>query len=286
MGGDPGGGPHGEMAAVYWFAMRPAGARCETHHAQTDPLSAMALQASATPPGSRTRRPFTKAGLVGAILVVLYSVAQPQLNDRFGWNLPALLDGDTASESSQDSAVRGAQGDDPDRGPSPTDRFEDAADRSDGPRGGTDSLAAEPGVEQSVDSGRAGLKYGLLREVGADRYLSPAGLLYTPGSAEGHRLKHLERHTKDQPGRPGKHGVFEGGMEATVRLLDDAYERIKAERSGITTEVDGDRTVHTVNMNKRIGYVGGREGNRRRKPMARRVRIVLEGQRVITAYPL
>lgn len=75
-------------------------------------------------------------------------------------------------------------------------------------------------------------------------------------------------------------------MEATVRLLDDAYERIKAERSGITTEVDGDRTVHTVNMNKRIGYVGGREGNRRRKPMARRVRIVLEGQRVITAYPL
>ena len=42
----------------------------------------------------------------------------------------------------------------------------------------------------------------------------------------------------------------------------------------------------SVDMGRRVGFVGGREGNRMRKPMARRVRIVLDGTRVITACPL
>lgn len=146
-----------------------------------------------------------------------------------------------------------------------------------------------PAISQNdapaADPSDPSLKYGLLQEIGRDRYLSPAGLLYTPGSAEGHRLEHLKRHTADQPSRPGKHGVFDGGMEGALTSIEKAYEKAQAEQR-TTTEVDGNRTIYTVDMGKRIGYVGGREGNQKRKPMARRVRLVLEGNRVITAFPL
>jgi hypothetical protein len=129
------------------------------------------------------------------------------------------------------------------------------------------------------------LKYGLLREVSRDRYLSPAGLLYAPGSAEGHRLEHLRRHTIDDPSRPGSHGVFDGEMAGALKTIDRAYELAKKGQR-TTKQEDQGRTIYTVDMGSRIGYVGGRDGGRRRKPMARRVRIVVEGNRLITAYPM
>jgi hypothetical protein len=39
-------------------------------------------------------------------------------------------------------------------------------------------------------------------------------------------------------------------------------------------------------MQRRIGFVGGRVGAERRHPAARKVRLVLEGNKVITAYPM
>lgn len=109
--------------------------------------------------------------------------------------------------------------------------------------------------------------------------------MYGPGSAEGHRLEHLKRHTKDDPRRRGSHGVFEGGMEGALKTIDAAYSRAKNNQR-TTKEVDGDRTIYTVDLGKRIGYVGGSTGQRRGKPMARRVRLVLEGNYVVTAFPL
>jgi hypothetical protein len=130
------------------------------------------------------------------------------------------------------------------------------------------------------------LHYGLLTEISPDRYQSPAGLLYTPGSEEGHRLKHVQRHTEDMPQRPGSHGVFDGGMEGALKAIDTAYVMVKEKKSGVQKEENGSRTIYTINMGTRIGYVGGREGNRRKRPMARRLRLVVEGNRVITAFPL
>ncbi len=86
-----------------------------------------------------------------------------------------------------------------------------------------------------VDSGD--LLYGLLREISGRQYLSPAGLIYGPGSAEGHRLDHLQRHTEDDPGRAGSHGVFDGGMAGALTTIDLAYERAKTGQR-TTTEVD------------------------------------------------
>ncbi len=129
------------------------------------------------------------------------------------------------------------------------------------------------------------LLYGILKDLGDRRYISPAGLLFTRGSAEGHRLDHLKRHTVDDPSRAGKHGVFDGGMEGALVTLDRAYERAKT-GTRTTKELDQGRTVYTVDMGTRVGYIGGRDGKQQGNPMARRVKIVLDENRVITAYPL
>ncbi len=129
------------------------------------------------------------------------------------------------------------------------------------------------------------LVHGLLQEISQDQYLSPAGLIYGPGSAEGHRLDHLRRHIQDQPKRPGKHGVFDGGMQGALKTIDAAFQRAQKEQRTTKTS-DRNRTIYTVDFGKRIGFIGGQDGRRRRNPMARRVRLVLEGKRVITAYPM
>lgn len=195
-------------------------------------------------------------GLLGAVLVIGYWLLVPTLNARFGLELPELRDWNAGNADQQ---------------------ADDATDRS---KPDSNSVA-----DASSDEGAA-LKYGLLREVQPDRFLSPAGLMYGPGSQEGHRLRHLERHLQDAPTRAGPHGVFDGEFPEVLAIIDEGYQRAKAAKSGVTTEKQAQRTIHTINLGRRIGYVGGREGNRRDRPQARRLRIVLEGNRVITAFPL
>lgn len=176
----------------------------------------------------------------------------------------------------------------PQRDQASSDRITDQRMKPSGSTPGMAGNKAPPTADPTADPKAADgdeLVYGLLREIRTDRYLSPQGLQYVPGSAEGHRLEHLRRHTEDQPSRPGKHGVFDGGMEGALVTIDDAYQRAKKNQR-TTKQVDRDRTIYTVDMGRRIGYVGGRDGNRQRKPMARRVKMVLEGTQVITAYPL
>jgi hypothetical protein len=127
--------------------------------------------------------------------------------------------------------------------------------------------------------------YGILRETAADDYLSPAGLRYTRGSAEGHRLKHIERHLVDDPGRPGKHGVFDGDMPQVIRWIDEAYGLAKRGARGTRKSEEDGRIVYEASFSKPIGYVGGRDGRRDNNPDARRLRLVVEGNKVITAFP-
>ncbi|MDE0862988.1 MAG: hypothetical protein OSA98_04315 [Rubripirellula sp.] len=161
-----------------------------------------------------------------------------------------------------------------------------------GPRGPPNSVSNDNQQATSVSQTKGQkstqtqhLRYGLLQEFAKDQFRSPAGLVYAPGSAEGHRLEHLRRHTKDQSTRPGNHGVFDGDMPGALKTIDLAYTRAK-QGQRTTKKMDRNRTVYTVDMGKRVGFVGGRDGGRRRNPMAKRVRLVLEGNRVITAYPM
>lgn len=154
-----------------------------------------------------------------------------------------------------------------------------------------DSKGAEanPGASTSIDGPSArsnSASSGQLKELPGDVLVSPAGLQYTRGSQQGHRIKHVMVHARDEPNRPGQHGVFTvGGRDEIVALLDEAYVMSQQNSPNVRSKSDRDRTVLTVDMGRQIGYVGGQSGNRRGQPSARHLRIVLEGNRVITAYP-
>jgi len=135
---------------------------------------------------------------------------------------------------------------------------------------------------------------GQLKPVGGGVLESPAGLRYAPGSREGHRTRHVLRHARDNPDRPGPHGVFTpapgsraaASDQAVFALIDDAYRRAQRGGRGVQTRRQQGRTIHTVDMGRTVGYVGGRDGNRQNRPPARHIRLVLEGRNVITAFPL
>ena len=127
---------------------------------------------------------------------------------------------------------------------------------------------------------------GPLRKIGRDTWASAAGVIYGRGGREGSRLDHILRHAEDQPDRPGSHGVFDGDRNEIIRLIDEAF--LEARRGGrhVDTDVQDRRTVHTVDMQRRVGYIGGQNGPRLNHPAATHVRLVLEGKRIITAYPV
>jgi len=267
-------------------------------------------------PRGRKAKATTMGGAGIAVLLALYAFAQPLLNERFGWQLPEL------TQAAQQDAAEPAPAPQVDTvdeglrppGTAPVKRFpsgplakvpaeREAQNRSAPATADSSKLNHSPSGEdtsptgvnqrdsgrtkpQPADAGAANeLLYGLLVDQGGERYVSPAGLLYTRGSQEGHRLRHLERHVVDDPDRPGSHGVFDGGMAGALRTVDRAYTKAKTGVQTSTLQEDG-RTIHTVDLATRVGYVGGSEGRRRKNPMARRVRLVLERNRVITAYPM
>jgi hypothetical protein len=194
------------------------------------------------------------AGLLGLIAAaVLYvAVIQPWAEKRFGVSLPTLVDVDDSPATKQV--------------PSQAPRTESHKPPSYRVEGGDLS--------------------GVLTEVGRDTYRSPAGLRYTRGSQHGTRLAHLMSHTSDDPDRVGQHGVYDATDPAAVVLLvDEAYRKALTGKQ-VKVQREGDQTVYTVDMGRRIGYVGGQSGNRRGKPPADHLRIVVQGDRLITAFPL
>lgn len=182
---------------------------------------------------------------LGAI-VVGYFVFQPTLERSLGVDLPGL--GDLASVESTSST-------------------------------------AETRSPQSEPPSSADAIQRILGSSSREVYVSPAGLRYTRGSQHGHRLKHLMAHAADDPSRPGQHGVFDAKDPAeVVALVDEAYRRALAGKNTRVAREDG-RTVYTINLGRRIGYIGGESGNRRNRPEARQLRLVLDGKNFITAFP-
>lgn len=126
----------------------------------------------------------------------------------------------------------------------------------------------------------------LLEPLGGRRYRSPAGLVYGPGSAHGHRFDHVMAHGEDEPDRVGQHGVFDPGDPRTViATIDEAYSQALADRD-TETERDDRRTIYAVDLRRPVGYIGGQSGARKGHPTARRVKLVVEGERLITAFPI
>lgn len=237
-------------------------------------------------------------------LAVLYILLQPIANRQFGWNLPSL--GSLVSEppvgepQAKDQVEKSPE---TTREPSPrNDR--PSAQQPPLPEMQSTSTAPErekqnkvPGRELPTpkeagdsnqkpdDEDQDELLHGVLRSLGREEYLSPAGLRYTRGSAEGHRLRHLERHLEDQPERSGRHGVFSGDMEQFLKHIDQGYLRAKQRQPQTSTRVEEGRTIYETTFDKPIGYIGGRDGARLQRPSTKKLRVVVDEDRVITAFP-
>ncbi|MEM7474495.1 MAG: hypothetical protein AAF483_05825 [Planctomycetota bacterium] len=267
----------------------------------------------------------TKWAVALVLIAIGYALAQPVLNSKLGWNLPSVanLTGDSkgkggaqdksvdkdASTSSRNS-TSDPKGSISKQDASAKSESKKESTQSDGSKGTATSSGAKSSKQTSSDkqqetkgassnkprgpptsetdnasSSTEGLRYGLLKDVGGNRFVSPGGLIYGPGSQEGHRLKHLERHLDDQPNRSGPHGVFYGDMAQVIRWLDDTYERASAKAKGTSKKQEQDRLVLEAPFTKPIGYVGGQTGKRKGNPDAKKIRLVVEGKKVITAFP-
>jgi len=229
---------------------------------------------------------------LGIIAVLIgYWLLQPLANRSFGWTLPSLVqvvnNDYSVSEKKEPTKPKVNSEENQSTKARVTDSVS-VTPKVNVPK--TPSAAPSPSsrvqsAEQNNQGTEQGPTYGYLKSIGRDRYESPEGLIYAPGSEEGHRLKHVERHTKDIPDRPGSHGVFEGNMATFLVTIDKGYRMVREKAKGTKTRDEDGLSVLEVTFDKKIGFVGGSDGRRKGTPSTKRLRIVLNGERVITAFP-
>jgi hypothetical protein len=251
--------------------------------------------------------------------LIVYVLLQPRLNQWFGWNLPSVasLTGDepakTQPKKKADAKPSSASKSNKSQAATDYPELESTAPEQkkpeqkkpeqkspDKPKASSDpnnpppskSKASSNGTESSKTSGSATKSKSpsqsvedYLKEVGKNRFESPAGLIYKPGSEEGHRLKHIERHLKDIPDRPGSHGVFDGSMVEFLIAIDDAVTRAKRKLKGTSMEEDDGAMVYEAAFDKPIGFLGGETGKRKKNPKVKKMRVVIQDDAVITAFP-
>ena len=239
--------------------------------------------------------------LVGMLVaLVLYFFLQPKLNAWFGWNLPSI-----AAMAGNETPAKPASP----KPASPTPAQPKSAQQKSAQQKSaqaelastkaTEPRTTEPKAASTKPSGEPtkspatakaqdqdDWKYRILKPLGRDRYESPAGLIYAPGSEEGHRLSHIARHLEDQPDRPGSHGVFDGDMAAFLVAIDDAYKRARGHAKGTKSRLEDGMTVYEAPFDQAVGYLGGTEGARKKNPKLKKLRLVLRDRNLITAFPI
>lgn len=244
-----------------------------------------------------------------------YLFLRPVLNAQFGFKLPDLLGADKVAEKkneseekkntgekldaksdvaknssdtkseSKENASSAAESQTPPKQSSPkktqsTSKSSSTKTNSNAPRGPPKSSGSTSGNLKT----KSEPKLGQLTKLPSGDFKSTAGLIYGRGSRDGTRLKHVMKHAKDDLSKP-VHGVFDGTQEEILALIDQAYTLAKKNSKNVTSSTQRDRTVYTIYFSKRIGYVGGQKGKRNKNPMCKELSLVLEKDRVITAYP-
>lgn len=220
--------------------------------------------------------------LIGLLVaVVLYFFLQPRLNQWFGWNLPSIaaMAGNEAPKPTKKPAE--SKSIEPKPAASKTTESKVTESRGTEPKS-TPSNRSSAGAKQADED----YKFRILKSIGRDRYESPAGLIYAPGSEEGHRLAHIARHLEDQPDRPGSHGVFDGDMASFLIAIDDAYKRARGHAKGTKSRVEEGMTIIEAPFDQTIGYLGGSEGARKKNPKLKKMRLVVRDRNLITAFPI
>ncbi|MFF9280469.1 hypothetical protein [Streptomyces griseosporeus] len=107
------------------------------------------------------------------------------------------------------------------------------------------------------------------RNLGGDRFQSPAGLIYGPRNAREHRLDHVMEHARPDPTKP-THSVYSNPDQGSIlALIDEGWLKRGA-------HVPGDPAAFVVDMGRAIGTLGEQK---------LRIVVVPGTTRVVTAYP-
>jgi hypothetical protein len=122
------------------------------------------------------------------------------------------------------------------------------------------------GVKKGIKSFAA--RGGILRSAGNGTWVSRGGLRYGADPNFGNRVRHLLNHASDIPTRPGRHGVFDAGRRGVLGVVDEAWAIAQRGGSGVSVSTQGARTVYTVDMGRRVGFVGGQAGAAAGNPAA------------------
>jgi len=208
---------------------------------------------------NKRKLPWRKIISIGIVLLVVgYKYAQPTLEKWTGMDLPA---------------VNGNRG----NHHNPT------------ARGDASTNSPDYSVNFPEKSGQSSVSGGFqLKEVGRNRFESPAGLLYTMGARGEHRIEHVMRHSRDMADRPA-HGVFigNGDRDTVLKLIDDAWELAEEKSSKAKYEKSRGNDAWTVNMGRKVGFDGGKKGQRNGGKSLNSIKLILaNGNQVITAYPV
>ncbi|MEZ6095117.1 MAG: hypothetical protein R3C03_12955 [Pirellulaceae bacterium] len=209
--------------------------------------------------------------IVIIVLILAYHFGRPSLEQMLGMKLPAL----TGDNSAEVASEKDGGGD------SSTNSSMDSAKSS-----STPNMSSKPNDSSESKSKSASSKFELT-PAGGQRLRSPAGLIYDMGPGGEHRVDHVMAHATDNPQRP-VHSVFNGDRNEILAMIDEAYTMIKNGDRNVKKQKSDDykdRFEYTIKMNKDVGYKGGRNGKRDNYPKLRSLRLILENDRVITAYP-
>ena len=217
-------------------------------------------------PAKKTRIPWRRIIPVAVVVLVLgYNYSKPTLERWIGRPLPALNNNDNNNNGRNASSV-------------PQSRSSSGSDY-------TATLPSKTGTKSATGGTSSG---GFqLKEVGRNRFESPAGLLYTMGGGGEHRIDHVMRHAVDMPSRPA-HGVFigDGDRDTVLQLVDDAYELAKTKSPKAKHENSRGNDLWNVSMGRKVGFDGGQKGKRNGNKSLNSIRMILDGNRVITAFPV
>lgn len=123
------------------------------------------------------------------------------------------------------------------------------------------------------------------------RMESPGGLIYGPDPNPNFpsRVEHVQYHQHDDPNRMNasgtsyiSHGVF---ADDALETTDEAWAIAQSGKA--VTFTSGVRTRYYVNMNRDVGFVGGRPGAGAGNPLVRYVLLIVEnGNEVVSSYPV
>lgn len=127
-------------------------------------------------------------------------------------------------------------------------------------------------------------KSGHITSIGKNYWKTRGGLFFKGKDPDGKtRLEHIMRHASDSPSRP-KHGVFSISKAEIIELLDETWSSTGG--SSQKGPERGVKTVFTYDTGRDVGYLGGREGLKKKYPKLRSVRLVVNNKKeVITFFP-